>query len=187
MKAGDLRPGMVVIMDGELCRCMESVHRTPGNLRAFFQSKLMRLKDGIQKEYRFSATDDIEKANLTTHEMQFLYKEQEQYHFMNTENYEQITMTIGQLRNAGHYLLPNSIIKITFYEENPVGVDLPSSLEFKVIEAEPGMRTATASASYKNAVIETGHTIKVPQFVEVGDIIKINPNTDAYLERGKGK
>lgn len=187
MKAGDLRPGNIVIMDGALWRCMESVHRTPGNLRAFFQAKFMRLKDGIQKEYRFSATDDIEKATLITHEMQFLYKEQDQYHFMNTENYEQITMTLAQLGNAGHYLLPNAVIKITFHDELAVGVDLPSSMEFKVVEAEPGMRTATASASYKNAVIETGHTIKVPQFVNVGDLIRVNPVTDTYLERSKGR
>ena len=187
MKASELRPGNIVIMDGELYRVAEAVHKTPGNLRAFIQARMMRMKDGIQKEMRFASSDDIEKAVLDNHEMQFLYKEQNQLHFMNTENYEQVGVEEAQLGNAAHYLLPNAVVQMTFFDEKPIGIDLPTSMEFAVVEAEPGMRTATASASYKNAKIETGHTIKVPQFVEAGDRIKINPNTDTYLERGKGK
>ena len=185
MKASDLRPGMTVIIDGDLYRLAEAIHKTPGNLRAFIQAKMVRIKDGIQKESRFASGDEIEKAALESHEMQFLYKDQAEYHFMNVENYEQIALSETNLGNGAHYLLPNITVQITFCDGKPIGVALPTSMEFEVIEAEPGMRTATASASYKNAKIETGHTIKVPQFVEVGDRIKINPNTDEYVERVK--
>lgn len=178
---------MTVILDKELYRVTESVHKTPGNLRAFIQAKMMRLKDGIQKEQRYSSSDEVEKAMLETLEMQFLYEAQGQYHFMNTENFEQISVEGTSLGNGAHYLLPDTVVKMTFYENKPIGLDLPTALEFKVIESEPAMRTATASASYKNAKIETGHTIKVPQFVEAGDRIRVNPNTDQYLERAKGK
>lgn len=185
MKASDLRPGMVVIIDGELYRCAEAVHKTPGNLRAFIQAKLVRLRDGIQKENRFASNDEIEKAILEPHEMQFLYKEHQHYHFMNTETYDQIGLEESQLGNQAHYLLPNAVVKMTFFEGRPIGLELPTSMEFEVVEAEPSLRTATATASYKNAKIETGHTIKVPQFVEKGDRIKVNPNTDEYVERVK--
>src|SRR3989344_3684193 len=162
MKANDLRPGHIVIFEGDQYRVAEASHRSPGNKRAFIQVRLMRLKDGIQREYKFSSTEEV-------------------------ENYEQMSIDGTQLGNGAHYLLPNAVVQMTFFENKPTGIDLPSSLDFLVIDAEPGIRTATASASYKNAKIETGHTIKVPQFVEVGDRIKVNPNTDEYLERSKGK
>lgn len=185
MKASDLRPGMTVIIDGDLYRVAEAVHKTPGNLRAFIQAKMVRIKDGTQKESRYASGDEIEKAVMESHEMQFLYKDQHEYHFMNVENYEQIALNEVSVGNGAHYLLPNIVVQITFCEGKPVGVALPSSMEFEVTEAEPGIRTATASASFKNAKIETGHMIKVPQFVQAGDRIKINPNTDQYIERAK--
>jgi len=187
MKANDLRPGHVIIFEGDQYRVAEAAHRSPGNKRAFIQARLMRLKDGIQREYKFASTEEVEKAILETHEMQFLYKEHDHYHFMNTQNYEQTSVQESALGNGAHYLLPNSTIQVTFFEGKAIGLELPSSMEFLVTEAEPGIRTATATASYKNAKIETGHTIKVPQFVQAGDKIKVNPNTDEYLERAKGK
>ena len=136
---------------------------------------------------RFASSDDIEKAMLETHDMQFLYADQGILHFMNTENYEQTSTTAELLGPAAHYLLPEALVQMTFYEEKPIGINLPPAMEFEVVEAEPSMRSATATSSYKNAKISTGHTIKVPQFIEVGDRIRVNPNTDQYLERGKGK
>lgn len=185
MKASDIRPGMVIKMGGELYRVVQADHRSPGNKRAFMQTRMMRLKDGIQREDKFSSTEEIEKAMMESHEMQFLYKEGTHYHFMNAENYEQIGVDETVLGNGCHYLLGNTLVKMTFCEGKPVGLEFPSSMEFEVIEAEPGMRSATATASYKLAKIETGHNIKVPQFVEVGDKIRVNPNTDEYLERAK--
>ncbi len=182
-----MRPGNIVLMERELHRVVESVHKTPGNLRSFFQVKLVRLRDGTQKEFRFSGTDDIEKVILTPRSMQYLYKDTNGYNFMDTENYEQISLSEKQLGDSVNYLLPESVIEVTFYEENPIGVTLPQSMEFKVTEAEPGMRTATASASYKTAKIETGHAIKVPQFVSIGDVVRVNTTTGEYLDRVKSK
>ena len=187
MKANDMRPGNIIVMEGELYRCAESVHKTPGNLRAFIQARLVRIKDGIQKELRFASTDDLEKADLQERSMQYLYNDPSGYYFMDTENYEQISMTAVQLGSNAHYLLPESVIDVTLHNGHPIGVVLPQSMEFKVIEAEPGMRAATASASYKTAKIETGHAIKVPQFVCVGDVIRVNTATDEYLDRAKSK
>lgn len=185
MKAFDLRPGMIIIIDGELYRVAAADHRSPGNKRAFVQTRMQRLRDGIQKEGKLSSTEELERAILDSHEMQFLYEEQGVFHFMNSENYEQISVQGETLGNGVHYLLANSPVKMTFYKDKPVGLELPPSMDFEVIESEPAMRSATASSSFKNAKIETGHTIKVPQFVEVGDKIRVNPNTDQYLERAK--
>lgn len=185
MKASDIRPGMVVIFEGAEYRVVEAQHRSPGNKRAFVQARLSRLKDGIQQEHKFSSNDEIEKAMLESHEMQYLYEEHGHYHFMNTKNYEQMTLNQEQLGHGAHYLLPNTVVNIAFCEGKAIGLELPSSLEFEVTEAEPGLRTATATSSYKQAKIETGHSVKVPQFVQAGDRIKVNPNTDEYIERVK--
>ena len=187
MKSTDIRPGMILVWDKELYRVAESVHKTPGNLRAFMQVKLVRLKDGIQKEHRFSSNDEVEKATLEARAMQYLYKDPNGYHFMDTENFEQIALSGEQLGNSANYLLPETVIDVTFHDDRPIGVEIPQSMEFKVVDAEPGMRNASASASYKQAKIETGHSISVPQFVNVGDVIKVNTATDTYLERVKSK
>lgn len=186
MKANEIRPGMVLFFEGQEYRVMEAHHRAPGNKRAFIQARMQSLKDGTQREHKFSSTEEVEKAHLITHEMQYLYEEGGHYHFMNTENYEQISLDESALGHGVHYLLSNATVEITFCEGRAVGLQLPSSLVFKVIEAEPGMRTATASASMKTVKIETGHSIKVPQFVEVGDQIRVNPENDKYLDRVKG-
>lgn len=185
MKASELRPGMVIVFEGEICRVVSAEHRSPGNKRAFMQTRMARLKDGTQQEKKFSSNEEVEKATVTAQEVQYLYEERGHYHFMNTENYEQMSLNADQLGHGVHYLLPNTVVQIAFCEGKPTGLELPSALEFEVTEAEPGLRTATASASYKQAKIETGHTIKVPQFVQAGDRIKVNPNTDEYIERVK--
>lgn len=187
MKANNIRPGMVIFFEGQEYRVTEAQHRAPGNKRAFIQAKMMSLKDGTQREYKFSSTEEVEKAILETHDMQYLYEEGGHYHFMNNDNYEQISLDVSQLGNGVYYLLPNNNVQITFCEGKPIGLELPSSMIFEVTEAEPGIRTATASASMKRAKIETGHSIKVPQFVEVGDKIKVNPESDEYIERVKDK
>lgn len=185
MKAKEIRPGNVIVMNNELFRVLESVHKTPGNLRAFIQVKMVKVKDGTQREHRFASTEDVEKAMIDARSMQYLYKDAAGYHFMNTENYEQIALSAEQLGSNANYLLPESILNVTFYEENPIGIELPQSMEFKVIEADPGARAATASPSFKTAKIETGLTIMVPQFVNVGDVIRINTESNEYLERAK--
>ncbi len=182
--ATQIRPGMFIEFEGQVYHVLESIHRTPGNLRAFMQIKMRNIRTGNQLEQRFSSFDKVEKVSLDNQKMQYLYKEGNDYFFMNTENYEQIQLNANDLGDAANFLLPDSVIQVQFYEGKPVGIDLPKSMDFKVIETEPSIKGQTATSSYKPAKIETGVIIKVPQFVNEGDVIKVDPLTHEYLERG---
>lgn len=174
---------MIIEFEGNVYQVMEAIHRTPGNLRAFMQVKMRNLKNGNQVEQRFGTSDKVEKVQLEQHKMQYLYKEGDDYHFMNTENYEQTHLTNIELGDAVHFLLPETVIDVQFYEGKPITVALPKTMDFKIIEAEPSVKKQTASASYKSAVIETGLTIKVPGFVSEGEVVKIDTETHEYIER----
>lgn len=181
--ANHVRPGMIIQFEGNVYYVMESIHRTPGNLRAFMQIKMRNIRNGNQVEQRFSTSDRVEKVQLDQAKMQFLYKEGDDYHFMNTENYEQTHLTKIELGDAVNFLLPETVIDVQFYEGKPIAVQLPKTMEFKITEAEPSVKKQTASSSYKTAVIETGLPIKVPPFVEVGETVKIDTETHEYIER----
>jgi elongation factor P len=183
VQANRIRPGAIIIYNGELHSVLSVKHLTPGNKRALVQTKLRNLKSGLQTENRFNATEDVESAYLETHKMEYLYDDGERYHLMNTENYEQIDVGHEMMGDAVHYLLPNTVIDVTFYEGQPVGIDLPKTVELKVTEAEPAVKKQTASASYKKAVMETGLVVQVPSFVEAGDIIRVDTESGNYLER----
>lgn len=187
ISANQLRPGNVINHDGFLWQCIESIHKTPGNLRAFVQAKMRNIINGSQKEFRFSSTEMLDKVDLRERPAQYLYNEGEQYHFMDNENYEQFFLTKELLGDAVGYLLPETVVQITFYEEKPLGVKMPRTMSFNVIDAEPNMKSSTATSSYKNATIETGVVVKVPQFIESGERITIDTETGSYLERAKDK
>jgi len=183
ISATELRPGMVVVHNGELHRAHSVVHKTPGNLRGFVQAKLRNLKSGAMNEHRFRSEDRIEKASLDTHEMQYLYSDSGGHHFMNQETYDQITLSEDVVGDAMKYILPEAIIEVDFYDGNPISIELPTTVNLLIVETEPGMKGATASASYKPAKLETGLIVQVPQFVEAGTKIKIDTRDDSYLER----
>jgi elongation factor P len=183
VQANRIRAGSVIIFNGELCRVMSVTHLTPGNLRAMVQAKMRNVKTGVQFENRFRATEDVEMAYLEKHTMEYLYDDGERYHLMNTETYEQIEMDREMFGDAIHYLLPNTKIEVTFHEGSPIGVELPSTVSLKVVEAEPSVKKQTASSSYKKCTVETGLVVMVPPFVEAGDVIKISTETGEYLER----
>jgi elongation factor P len=134
-------------------------------------------------DHRFSSSDRVEKASLDTHEMEYLYSDPSGHHFMNQETYDQITLPDDVVGDAMKYLLPNTVISVDFYEANPVGVELPNTVTLRVTETQPGMKGATASASYKPATLETGLVVNVPQFIEAGTRVKIDTREDTYLER----
>ncbi|HKY62480.1 MAG TPA: elongation factor P [bacterium] len=185
MNANQVRPGMIVEWEGQPYYVMESIHRTPGNLRAFMQIKMRNIKNGNQVEQRFATSDRIEKITLQAQKMQFLYQEGDGYHFMNTENYEQVQLNAKDLGDAVNFLLPDTVIDVQFYEEKPIGVQLPKIMEFEIIETEPALKGQTATSSYKPAKIVTGLTIKVPQFISPGEKVRIDTETHDYLERAK--
>ncbi|MFH0800159.1 MAG: elongation factor P [Pseudomonadota bacterium] len=183
VQANRLRSGSVIMYKGDLCRVLSVTHLTPGNLRAMVQAKVRNIKSGVQFEQRFRATEDVEAAFLEKHYMEYLYDDGSRYHLMNCETYEQIEMDRDMMGDAIHYLLPNTKVEVTFYEGQPIGVELPSTVDLKVIEAEPSVKKQTASSSYKKCTVETGMVVMVPPFVEAGDKIRISTETGEYLER----
>ncbi len=185
MNANDIRKGMIILHNGEPHSVMESHHRTPGNLRAFVQVKLRNLKNGNNFELRFSSTESVERAIMEHHDMVFLYKDDNLYHFMNTANYEQVALDEDALGDAAKYMTEGMKVQIEFYEGKPTNVDLPGSIELEVVETEPEVRGATASNSPKPAKLSNGVVVMVPPFIKQGERIRINPSEDKYLERVK--
>jgi len=183
MNATDLRAGHIVVHNGQLHRVMSVVHVTPGNWRGMVQCKLRNLKTGNQIEHRFRSEDKVEKASLDTHEMQYLYSDPSGNHFMNLENYEQVALADEVLGDSLHYLLPETVITIDFYENLPVGLELPNSVTLEVVETEPAMRGATAAGGSKPAKLETGLVVQVPMFVESGTKIIVDTRSGEYLSR----
>ena len=183
IQASSLRAGMCIIHDGDVCRIMSVTHRTPGNLRAFVQVRMRNLRVGNSFEHRFSSTESVERAILDTYPMEYMYSDASGHWFMNQQTYDQVAIQDETLGDALLYCLPNTVLTIDFYENNPVGVELPNTVTLQVAETEPGMKNATASASYKPAKMETGLMINVPQFVNTGDKITIDTRENKYLSR----
>jgi len=185
MQANDIRRGMIIIYNGTPHRVMDFQHRTPGNLRAFVQAKLRSLKTGSSTEVRFSSTENIERASLEEHDMEYLYSDGDMHHFMNTETYDQIALDNEALGGATDYLVPGTRIQVEFFEGAPIGVELPPAVELRVIETPPELKGATASNGPKPAKLETGVTVQVPPFIKEGDKIRVDPSKGVYLERAK--
>lgn len=185
MNANDIRKGMVLLYKNDPHSVMESQHRTPGNLRAFVQARLRNLRTGNSFETRFSSTESVERVALSRQDMEFLYREEDVYHFMNTENYEQVALNSESLGNTAKYMAEGMKVQIEFYETDPISVDLPSSIELEVVETEPEVKGGTASNSPKPAKLGNGVSVMVPPFVKLGEKIRINPAEDKYIERVK--
>ena len=183
MNASEIRRGIVIIYNGAPHRVLEFQHRTPGNLRAFVQARIRNLLSGLATEVRFSSTESVERVSLEQHTMQYLYKEGDLYHFMNTENYEQITLDAEALGDNVYYLIDGTEIEVETYDGKPIGITPAPIIELKVVETQPEMRGATASNSPKPATLETGLVVNVPPFVKQGEKIRIDTSTGQYLER----
>jgi elongation factor P len=180
-----IRPGYVIVYNKDLYRVMSAEHRTPGNKRAFMQAKLRNLKNGNQTDVKFRADESIERAALEQAEMEYLYSEPAGYCFMNSETYEQIFLDDEIIGDAKLYLLPNTKIQVEFYESKPIGIELPETVDLKVEDTEPPLKGATASGSGKPANLETGLVVTVPQFIEIGEVVRVSTSSGQYLERVK--
>lgn len=185
MQANDIRKGIVIIHDGELCKIMEFRHHTPGNLRAMVQAKLRNLRTGNQFEHRFRSNDDIEQAYISQHEMEYLYSDGHSHHFMNTENYEQVEISEDDLGDAASWLQAGLKLQVQFHELKPIGIELPKTMRVKIAETQPMVKGATQSSSYKPATLENGVTVQVPPFVTEGEEIIVDPSENRYLERAR--
>ena len=185
MPATQIRRGMVIVFEGQPCRIIEFRHHTPGNLRAMVQAKLKNIRTGSSFEHRFRAADTIERASMETHELEFMCKGGNDYHFMNTSNYDQIEMDEEALGDAAQWMQPGMKITAEFYDGKAIGIQLPNSMILQIVDTSPVMKTATKTASTKPAKLENGVTVNVPEFVGPGDKIRVNPNTGEYMDRAK--
>jgi len=185
LKATQLRPGMVIVHEGQLYTVHSVDHRTPGNKRGAMATRMRGLRSGTIIDHRFRSEDFVERAVLDEIEYQFLYSDPEGYHFMNTADYEQIHLDAGVLGDAVNYLIPNLVLKLEYYEGKPIGALLPDTVDLTVVDTEPTVQKATASAVMKAAKLETGLTIQVPPFINNGDKVKVDTSEARYIQRAQ--
>ena len=176
---------MVLVFEGDPCRIVEFRHHTPGNLRAMVQAKLKNLRTGSNFDHRFRAADTIVKADMETVELEFLYQGGDTYHFMNIVNYDQIEMDDEALGDSAAWMQPGMKILAEYYNGRPIGIQLPNSMVYEIVETAPVVRGATKTASSKPAKLENGVTVNVPEFIDTGTRVRVNPSTGEYLDRAK--
>ena len=183
IQATRMKKGMLIKMGNDLFRVLDLQHFTPGNKRGFVQSKLRNIRTKTLADHKFRAEDDVERATLDEREMQCLYRDGELFYFMDTSNFEQIHITEEALGDSANYLVPDMTITVEFYDVEPVGIELPVTVDLKVTDTTPGIKGATASAQIKPATVETGLVVNVPSFVNTGDVIRVNTESGEYLGR----
>jgi elongation factor P len=183
MKAGELRPGNAIRMDGKVYVLHSIEHRTPGNLRAFVQIKIKDIMAGNLIERRMNPAEDVEGVDLDRREMEYLYSDNDGATFMDTDNYDQVMLSKAVLGDALLYLAPNSKTTVMLLEGNPVLVELPASVEVTISDTAPGIKGATATNQLKDAVCDTGLKTRVPPFIAVGERIKVSTADGSYISR----
>lgn len=185
MKATTVRKGNILRINGVLYRVLVMDHVTPGKGRAHVQTKLRNLLDGTQTEMRFRSDEDLERVVIETKEMQYLYNDQQGFHFMDTATYDQVALGEEILADARPYLMPDAIVQMQWFENKALAVELPPTVDLKVIETTPSVKDATASAQRKPATLETGLVVQVPAFIEEGEMIRVSTIDGSYSERVK--
>ena len=181
--ATQLKVGMVIMHNGKPHRVTNVLHVTPGNWRGMVQTRLVNIESGSNAEPRFRSEDKVDRANLEEHNLQFSYRAGDEYHFMNTESYEMMSLHGDVLGDAVHYLTEGMVIEALYYEGRVVGVEVPMFVELSVTETTPNIKGAAVQNTSKPAVLETGYEIKVPPYIEIGNRVKIDTRTGEFVER----
>jgi elongation factor P len=174
---------MLIRVGNDLFRILELHHLTPGNLRAHVQCRMRNIRTLALADTKWRSEEDIERAMLDEHEMQYLYNDGDLYYFMDTTSFEQVHISVEALGDSKNYLIADSVIRVEFYEDEPVGIELPPTVELVVKETVPGIKGATASAQVKPATLETGLVVSVPSFINEGDKVRISTETGEYQSR----
>ena len=174
---------MLIKVQNDLFRVLDLQHFTPGNKRGFVQAKMRNIRTGLQADNKFRAEEDVERAIVDERQMQYLYRDGDSFHFMDTENYNQLHIDAEVLGDNASYMVPESLILVEFYDEKPVGIEMPVTVDLKVVDTVPGINRATASAQVKPATLETGLVVTVPAFINNGDLIRVNTETGEYQGR----
>ncbi len=185
ISVGDLRAGNKIELDGEPYIVVDAQHVKPGKGGAFCRTKLKSLKSGNVIDRTFRVGEKLKEPDLEEREVQYLYSSEGQYCFMDLNTYEQLFLREDQLGNSKNYLKENMTLKILYFKEEPIGIDLPIFVDLAIVETEPGIKGDTASGGSKPAVLETGAVVKVPLYLNVGDVIKVDTRTGEFIERVK--
>ena len=178
-----VRVGNILEVDSGLWRVMKTNHVTPGKGVACMQLEMRNIETGNKTNKRFNSTERVERVILSQRDMQYLYADGDDYHFMDMESYDQITLGEDMLENAKPYLLPEMMVEVEFHEERPLNVKLPQNVELTVVECDASIKGQTATGSYKPGVLETGASIMVPPYLESGTRVKVNTETGEFMER----
>ena len=178
----DIRNGVVLSIDGQLWNVVEFQHVKPGKGGAFVRTKLKHMRQGRVIDNTFRAGEKVELVDFEEKHMQYLYKD-DRYHFMDTETYDQISLSAEEVGDAREFLKENTEVDILFIDGSPVTVELPNFLELQIVKTDPGIRGDTASGGNKPATLETGAVIQVPLFLNEGDIVKVDTRSWDYLGR----
>lgn len=184
ISVNDFRTGLTIELDGELYTVVEFLHVKPGKGSAFVRSKLKNIRTGYVVEKTFNAGEKVAPARIDTREMQYLYKSDADYVFMDMETYEQLTLVEEKLGDGTKYLKDNMTVMVQMYEGDAIGVTLPNTVELEVVETVPGHKGDTATGGSKPAKLETGTTVNVPLFINEGDIVQVDTRSGEYLRRG---
>jgi len=183
IQATQMRVGMIIRYKHSLCRVSSLFHQALSRKAGKVVAKLKNLETGSNVEVRFRSDEKVEPIRIEGHEMEYLYSSGHEHCFMRTDNYEQLLLSDKMVEDIKNYLLPNAKYTIEFYEDKPIGIQPPRTLDLKVVETEPNLKGATASASMKPAALETGLVVDVPQFISVGDVVRVDTSENKYLER----
>jgi elongation factor P len=178
-----MKKGMLIKIGQDLFRVLELQHVTPGNLRGFVRVKFRNIRTGALADQKLRSEDSVDRATLDEREMQYLYRDGDAFHFMDTSTYEQLHIDAEALGDNVNYLVPDALIKVEFYGSDPVGIELPPTVDLVVADTAPGIKGATASNQIKPARLETGLVVNVPPFVNTGDKVRVNTETGEYLSR----
>jgi elongation factor P len=181
--ATQLRKGMIIKVENKLFRIFDRQHVTPGNLRGFVRIKMRNIQNGSMAEEKFRSEDVLERVSLEQKEMQYLYNDADGYHFMDTVTFDQVQLQADLLGDMVGFLKPEMNVEVEFYGENPIGIELPQSVDLLVTETMPAIKGATATNQTKPATLETGVVIQVPPFIGEGDRIRVNTETGEYQTR----
>ncbi len=183
IQATKLRKGMLFVQGTDLYRALEVNHVTPGNLRGFVRVKARNVRSGALADNKFRSEDFVERATLDERAMQYMYSDGSDYYFMDNESFEQIHISGEALGESVHYLIAEMVISVGFYGTEPVGIELPQTVDLLVQDTPPAIKGATASAQLKPATLETGLIVQVPPFVATGDKIRVSTESGEYLAR----
>ncbi len=184
-KASDIKNGNILRFNGELVQVEELIHRTPGNLRAFYQARMRNVKSGKLVEYRFRTEEEVEIARVETNDYQYLYEDGNDLVVMDNTTYEQFNIPKFLFGNSVKFLKEGANVIVAFESDEPIMAKAPASAELEITYTEPAVKGDTSTGALKNATVETGAEIKVPLFVNLGDKVRVDTATGSYVERVK--